>query len=74
MSGGHSGNPDTPPDEFDEFARDAFEHRRCRDSAHRHLGVPFADEVTTVDPSDPGVASWRCDHGVRYWLVPAVKT
>lgn len=56
---------DSPPDEYLEFARAAFEHRECRDKAQGYAGEDR--DVTTADTS---VFVWRCPHGVRYWLVP----
>ena len=52
------------------------EHSSCRATltsaakhAEEHEGGARVD-VTAVDPLDPLVASFRCPHGVRYWLVP----
>jgi hypothetical protein len=58
-------DPVEPPDEFLDFAKDAFEHRGCRAAAEQVLGGDVTTEVLKY-----GAGEWRCDHGVRYWLVP----
>jgi hypothetical protein len=62
------------PDEYLTFARAAFEHRNCRAKAQEFAdGLPdgVCRDVTAVPPSNTGIPSWPCPHGVRYWLVPA---
>ena len=57
---------DSPPDEYLEFARAAFEHRECRARLEEQAGEgSYASRIPRH-----GLDSVDCGHNVPFWLVP----